>query len=115
MTTVKKRGFNKIEAMEYLGVKVKFFDKYIMPLVRDKAVKAGVSLIFQRKDLDDAWERYTLSVDDGHAVNTPKGVIKWQKPKQQASVSTKTANFVLIQDTEKSEFLNAASTVSNKQ
>src|SRR5690606_14526341 len=58
-----KRGFNKAEAMDYLGVKAKFFDLHMMPQLKNKVIRAGISLVFQRNDLDEAWERYTLTVD----------------------------------------------------
>lgn len=55
-----KRGFTKAEALSYLGVGRRFFDTHLMPYLKDKGVKAGTAVIFERSDLDSAWDRYKL-------------------------------------------------------
>lgn len=57
-----KRGFTKAESLRYLGVGRRFFDTHLMPYLKDKGVRAGTAIIFERSDLDYAWERYKLMV-----------------------------------------------------
>ncbi|WP_193087203.1 hypothetical protein [Advenella sp. FME57] len=104
-----KRGFNKAEAMDYLGVKAKFFDLHMMPQLKNKVVRAGISLVFQRNDLDEAWERYTLTVDGNRAVDIPQGENTWHERNKRVSALKKTEVTELTPNTEGSAFLNAAS------
>ena len=60
---MEKRCFNQQEAREYLGVKRKFFDTHIAP--RLQGVKAGTSLIYEKADIDKAWEAYKLESGSG--------------------------------------------------
>lgn len=55
-----KRGYSKTEALVYLGVGRRFFDVHLMPYLEGKGVRAGTAVIFERSDLDTAWERYKL-------------------------------------------------------
>lgn len=43
-----KRGFNRQEAIEYLGVKGRFFDEQIRPSIN--GARMGTALIFDRVD-----------------------------------------------------------------
>ncbi len=109
-----KRGLNKTEAMDYHGVKLKFFNLHVMPLLKDRAVKAGISLIFQRKDLDDAWERYTLTADGNRALDTPKREKVWHEQNSPVSASKKTARTGSTLGTENSAFLSVVSGLTSK-
>lgn len=53
-----KRGFRTHEALHYLGVGRRFFDAQLRPLLRDKGVRAGTSVIYEKEDLDSAWDAY---------------------------------------------------------
>lgn len=55
---MQKRGFNIQEAQAYLGVKRKFFDTNLAPLLADKGTRTRTAMIFERTDLDAAWETY---------------------------------------------------------
>ncbi len=59
---VEKRGFKTSEAREYLGVSRRFFETHMYPLLKDKGVKAGTSIIYERSDLDAAWDSYKDSL-----------------------------------------------------
>lgn len=67
-----KRYFNKTEAMHYLGVKRRFFDNSLMPYLEGKTTKAGSALIFDRSDLDQAWESYKLSQNTAASTANPR-------------------------------------------
>lgn len=45
-----KRGFNCQEALHYLGIKRRAFDKYFRPWLNP--VRLGTSVVFDRIDLD---------------------------------------------------------------
>ena len=69
---MRKRGFNTKEAQQYLGVQRRFFEKHLLPLLRDKRVRAGTSIIYEQQDLDYAWECYKLSQGSGRAQHGDK-------------------------------------------
>lgn len=58
MKSVDKRGFTHAEAIAYLGIKRRAFDAQIRPLLKRQPVRCGTALIFDRFDLDEAWEQY---------------------------------------------------------
>jgi len=45
-------------------MKRRAFDNNIAPLLAGKGVKVGVTLIYERIDLDSAWETYKLSAGE---------------------------------------------------
>ena len=55
IATMDKRGFNSQEALLYLGIKRRAFDKHFRPHVA--AMRLGTSVIFDRIDLDRAGTR----------------------------------------------------------
>src|SRR3546814_813417 len=61
-----KRGFSTQEAQQYLGVKRRFFDNCLLPMRRDKGIRAGTSVIYERVDLDAAWDAYKGLQTVGH-------------------------------------------------
>src|SRR3546814_13080307 len=75
--TMTKRGYNTKEAMAYLGVQRRFFERHMAQLLDGKGVRAGTSIIFEKQDLDDAWERYKLS--HGSERVQPDGNMKWRQ------------------------------------
>lgn len=52
-----KRGYSYGEAIAYLGIKRRAFDRYIRPRL-PPPTPCGTSLVFERADLDHAWEDY---------------------------------------------------------
>jgi len=53
-----KRCYSTQEALAYLGVRRRFFETAIRPLLAGKGVSAGTSIIYERADLDAAWDAY---------------------------------------------------------
>lgn len=54
---MEKRGYTYAEAMNYLGLKRKAFEKHIRPRL-PAPTPCGTSRVFERTDLDRAWEEY---------------------------------------------------------
>jgi len=52
-----KRGYSYGEAIAYLGIKRRAFDRHIRPRL-PPPTPCGTSLVFERADLDRAWEDY---------------------------------------------------------
>jgi len=52
-----KRGYSHAEAMAYLGLKRRAFEKHIRPLL-PAPTPCGTSRVFEQADLDRAWEAY---------------------------------------------------------
>ena len=52
-----KRGYNYAEAIAYLGIKRRAFERHIRPRL-PPPTPCGTSLVFERGDLDRAWEAY---------------------------------------------------------
>jgi hypothetical protein len=65
-----KRGYAYAEAMAYLGVKRRAFDTHIRPRL-PPPTPCGTSRVFERTDLDRAWEQYRAS--RGVARNRNRG------------------------------------------
>lgn len=55
---MEKRGYTYAEAMSYLGLKRKAFEKHIRPRL-PPPTPCGTSRVFERTDLDRAWEEYS--------------------------------------------------------
>lgn len=56
-----KRGFTCVGAMTYLGLRRRAFDKHIRPRL-PPPVPCGTSRVFERADLDRAWNHYRASL-----------------------------------------------------
>ena len=54
---VSKRGYSYAEAIAYLGIKRRAFERHIRPRL-PPPTPCGTSLVFERADLDRAWEDY---------------------------------------------------------
>jgi hypothetical protein len=67
-----KRGFNRQEAIGYLGVKGRFFDERIRPNL--SGIRMGTGVIFDRVDLDRVFEEYKAC---GDGQPTEKGGSTW--------------------------------------
>jgi hypothetical protein len=59
---MEKRGFTTQEAQAYLGVRRRFFEANIAPRLAGKGTPAGPSIIYERTDLDAAWDDYKVSL-----------------------------------------------------
>lgn len=70
-----RRGLNRQQAIDYLGVKGTHFDKEIRPRLR--GIKMGTSMVFDRLELDTIFDQIMLVVGD--VGPTVKGVTQWPK------------------------------------
>ena len=70
-----QRGFNRQQAISYLGIKGSFFDKAIRPML--VGVRMGTAMIFDRFELDTVFEQFKLAAGD--VGPTTKGVVAWPK------------------------------------
>ena len=75
-----RRGLNRQQAIDYLGIKGTYFDKEIRP--RLHGIKMGTSMIFDRHDLDIVFEQ--LKLGSGDVGPTVKGATQWPKEPQES-------------------------------
>ncbi len=61
---MEKRGYTYAEAMAYLGLKRRAFDRHIRPRL-PPPTPCGTSRVFERTDLDRAWEEYRAARKEG--------------------------------------------------
>lgn len=59
-----KRGFTCAEAMDYLGLRRRAFEKHIRPRL-PPPTPCGTTHVFERSDLDRAWEEYRAARSEG--------------------------------------------------
>jgi hypothetical protein len=76
-----RRGLNRQQAFDYLGVKSSYFNKEIRPLLT--AMRMGTSVVFDRHDLDIVFERIKLALGD--VGPTVKGEAQWPKEPPESS------------------------------
>lgn len=107
-----KRCFNTQEAMNYLGVKSRFFDNNIAPMLKGKGIKAGTSIVYERVDIDAAWDRYKLMAGSERAND---GAKQWDVQRKATSTRQRTGNMKLMQHTGSGEFEKVVSNLSKKQ
>jgi hypothetical protein len=104
-----KRCFNKAEAMEYLGIKRRAFETNILPLIQDKGVRIGTCFVFERLDLDAAWDSYKMNIGS-ERPDTSKGETKWDAPRQPAS-KKRGPVMMSTKSTKASDFASVASKI----
>lgn len=107
-----KRCFNTGEAMEYLGMRRKAFSIHLAPLLKGKGVRSGTSIVYDRTDLDAAWERYKLTAGSERAIKKDSS---WDVPRKAASTRRKTGHMTLIQPTEGGAFESVVSSLTKKR
>jgi hypothetical protein len=71
-----RRGLNRQQAIDYLGVKSTYFDKEIRPLLH--ARKMGTSMVFDRLELDTIFDQIMLA-PAGDVGPNKKGLETWPK------------------------------------
>lgn len=74
-----RRGLNRQQAIEYLGVKASYFDKVIRKKL--KSFKIGTSEIFDRYELDNLFDQFMLV--GGNVGPKEKGERQWPKESQE--------------------------------
>ena len=103
-----KRGFNCQEALHYLGIKRRAFDKYFRPLL--SPIRLGTAVVFDRIDLDRVLEEHKSR--NGRPVE--KGVDSWAEHNP-ASIKTSKASGGLIRSTKALDFVSALSAVKKRK
>ena len=103
-----KRGFNSQEAMAYLGVRRKAFDKYFRPKLI--GTKFGTSVIYDRLDLDNILEHYKSR--NGRPML--KGESKWAEDKMD-SIKTSKACGALTRFTEALDFESVSKAIKKQK
>ena len=102
-----KRGYNCQEAMRYLGIKRRAFDKYFRPSL--SPIQLGTCLVFDRIDLDRLLEEHKSR--NGRPVE--KGVHTWAEHKP-ASTTTSKASGGLIRSTKAPDFATVSSALKKR-
>ncbi|GGI16388.1 hypothetical protein GCM10008066_03710 [Oxalicibacterium faecigallinarum] len=106
---VTPRCYNTAEALQYLGVKRRFFETQLQPRLSGKGIKCGTSIVYEIKDLDAAWESYKIAAG-GERPEVEEGASSWDEPKRPASKARKPA-MTLTRSTKLYDFASAASKV----
>lgn len=115
---MEKRGFTTQEAQAYLGVRRRFFDTNIAPLLAGKGTPAGPSTIYERADLDAAWDTYKEAVKLPAGKECPASnteVKQWDVQKRTASTRPATVLSRSTPDTRSSAFASAALKAKQRQ
>jgi hypothetical protein len=73
-----RRGLNRQQAIDYLGIKGTYFDKEVRPLLH--AQKMGTSMVFDRYELDSVFDQIMLAAGD--VGPNEKGITQWPKEPQ---------------------------------
>lgn len=76
---VEKRGYTCAEAMNYLGLKRRAFEKHIRPRL-PPPTPCGTTHVFERGDLDRAWDEYRASRCDPQSASDRRLVIRSARP-----------------------------------
>jgi len=107
-----KRCFNTQEAMDYLGVRRRFFAAHIAPALEDKKIRAGTSVVYEKADLDDAWDRYKLAA--GSERTSSEGNEKWDVRNRPGSTRKKAAVTPLMPGAAGGAFADVVSSITRK-
>ena len=104
-----KRGFNSQEAMAYLGVRRKAFEKHFKPHLN--GTRFGTAIVYDRVDLDRVLEEHKAR--NGRPVE--KGEKSWADRMSPVSTGGKTAAGLSTRCTVVTDFLAAASKAMAKR
>lgn len=107
-----KRCYNTAEAMDYLGIKRRAFMLHIAP--QAKGVRIGNCVVYERTDLDAAWESYKITAGSERPGEPCKGEHKWDERKRLASRKS-VAGMTLIKSTKGSDFADVASSILSQR
>lgn len=111
---MEKRCYNIGEALTYLGVKRRSFEVHILPQIRHKAIRIGTSVVFERSDLDMAWDRYKINAGSGNVRSGEKGG-QWSVRRMSGYSPTAIMDISSTDDTSVSAFDSAASRLLQRQ
>ena len=106
-----QRGFTHGQAPGYLGVKRKFFEKHIRP--RTNPVRCGTTLIFDRFDLDRAFDEY--KAERNGRPGEKGGNNEWADQQSRASTGTKKAAGTSTRSTVVTDFAKASERIMAKR
>jgi hypothetical protein len=111
---MEKRCYNTQEAMEYLGVKRRFFETKLGPDLDGKGVPAGTSVVYERRDLDAAWEKYKIGAGSERSGFQEGEKETWSVQERRVFTERKKTPMRSIPGTKVSEFASVASRVLNR-
>jgi hypothetical protein len=94
-----RRGLNRQQSIDYLGIKGTYFDSEVRPKLR--GIKMGTSMIFDKFELDSIFDQLMIGVGD--VGPTTKGVTQWPKEPQE-SLKQKTVAGESIRPTKELDF-----------
>ena len=103
-----KRGFNRQEAMDYLGVKRRAFETYFRPYLPE--MRLGTCVVFDRIDLDRVLEEHKTR--NGRPAE--KGDFTWADNKP-VSIKTHQASGVSIRSTKALDFATVSSALKKRK
>jgi hypothetical protein len=104
-----KRGFNAQEAMTYLGIKRKAFEKHFRPFLNP--IPFGTSLLFDKVDLDRIWDDHKRR---NERLIAEKGETSWAENKE-VSIKTIKASGALTKYTKDLDFESALQTLQKQK
>ena len=102
-----KRGFNSQEAMRYLGIKRRAFEKHFRPFLAE--MRLGTCVVYDRIDLDRVLEEYKQR--NGRPAE--KGVSAWAELKP-ASTKILKGSGVSIRSTKALDFATVSSALKKQ-
>jgi hypothetical protein len=106
--TVDKRGYNCQEALAYLGIKRRAFEKHFRPYLT--AIRLGTAVVFDRFDLDHVLQEHKTR--NGRPVE--KGGNEWADQKA-VSIATSKATGVLIRSIPALDFAGVSARILKKR
>ena len=108
-----KRCYNTGEALHYLGIKRRSFEAHILPSLRGKGIRIGNCIVFEREDLDIAWESFKLSLGSEGLRSGAKGAL-WNA-ENKSGYSRQNMGILSTDDTKDSAYAAAASKLLQKR
>jgi hypothetical protein len=105
-----RRGLNRQQAIDYLGIKRSHFDKEVRPLL--SGIKMGTSMIFDRLELDTVFDEFKLAAGD--VGPQEKGIASWPK-EPQVSLKQKTGAGELTRPTKALDFKDALKRIKQRK
>lgn len=112
---MEKRCYTTGESLQYLGVKRRSFEAHILPQIRHKAIRIGNCVVFERTDLDMAWDRYKINAGSGHVRSGEKGGVWSAERKTSGYIPTAITVTSSTDDTRGNAFDSAASRLLQRQ
>ena len=111
---MEKRCYNTAESLDYLGIKRRSFEAHILPSLHGKGVRIGNCIVFEKIDLDHAWDSYKVSIGSEGLRSRSKGEI-WGAEKKSEFFRPVRAGSLSTEDIRGSAFDAAASQILQRR